>query len=289
MQRHDGTDSNDTMVPITVLRMVPIQRYRQCKTKFVSTIHAYILDDFIYNFGRLKGGFFAYIWLYLLTSRIDKIVTLSNNAIKYYSHWISPEKLTFIYNGRSINISDKINTELQAQIREFKGEFRLLGVNCKLTRRKGVDLLIEALPMLDNYKLLIIGDGLVRKELENQALRLKVDDRCLFLGYQEKAYRFVPFYDIYASPSRSEGFGLAIMEAAIYSRKVLCSDIPIFRELFTETEVCFFDLQNINSLVQAVKQLEKNNSFGLNLNKKWLSSFSPERMASNYLDLYESL
>ena len=197
--------------------------------------------------------------------------------------------MTFIYNGRSINISDKINTELQAQIREFKGEFRLLGVNCKLTRRKGVDLLIEALPMLDNYKLLIIGDGLVRKELENQALRLKVDDRCLFLGYQEKAYRFVPFYDIYASPSRSEGFGLAIMEAAIYSRKVLCSDIPIFRELFTETEVCFFDLQNINSLVQAVKQLEKNNSFGLNLNKKWLSSFSPERMASNYLDLYESL
>ena len=261
----------------------------RCKTKFVSTIHAYILDDFIYNFGRLKGGFFAYIWLYLLTSRIDKIVTLSNNAIKYYSHWISPEKLTFIYNGRSINISDKINTELQAQIREFKGEFRLLGVNCKLTRRKGVDLLIEALPMLDNYKLLIIGDGLVRKELENQALRLKVDDRCLFLGYQEKAYRFVPFYDIYASPSRSEGFGLAIMEAAIYSRKVLCSDIPIFRELFTETEVCFFDLQNINSLVQAVKQLEKNNSFGLNLNKKWLSSFSPERMASNYFDLYESL
>lgn len=129
----------------------------------------------------------------MLTSRIDKIVTLSNNAIKYYSHWISPEKLTFIYNGRSINISDKINTELQAQIREFKGEFRLLGINCKLTRRKGVDLLIEALPMLDNYKLLIIGDGLVRKELENQALRLKVDDRCLFLGYQEKAYRFVPF------------------------------------------------------------------------------------------------
>lgn len=29
MQRHDGTDSSDTMVPITVLRMVPIQRYRQ--------------------------------------------------------------------------------------------------------------------------------------------------------------------------------------------------------------------------------------------------------------------
>lgn len=31
LQRHDGTDCSATMVPITVLRMVPIQRYRQHK------------------------------------------------------------------------------------------------------------------------------------------------------------------------------------------------------------------------------------------------------------------
>lgn len=30
LQRHDGTDCSATMVPITVLRMVPIQRYRHC-------------------------------------------------------------------------------------------------------------------------------------------------------------------------------------------------------------------------------------------------------------------
>ena len=31
LQRHDGTDCSATMVPITVLRMVPIQRYRHKK------------------------------------------------------------------------------------------------------------------------------------------------------------------------------------------------------------------------------------------------------------------
>ena len=31
LQRHDGTDCSATMVPFTVLRMVPIQRYRQFK------------------------------------------------------------------------------------------------------------------------------------------------------------------------------------------------------------------------------------------------------------------
>lgn len=33
LQRHDGTDCSATMVPITVLRMVPIQRYRHLKNK----------------------------------------------------------------------------------------------------------------------------------------------------------------------------------------------------------------------------------------------------------------
>lgn len=33
LQRHDGTDCSATMVPITVLRMVPIQRYRQLYNK----------------------------------------------------------------------------------------------------------------------------------------------------------------------------------------------------------------------------------------------------------------
>lgn len=33
LQRHDGTDCSATMVPITVLRMVPIQRYRHNKIR----------------------------------------------------------------------------------------------------------------------------------------------------------------------------------------------------------------------------------------------------------------
>lgn len=34
LQRHDGTDCSATMVPITVLRMVPIQRYRHNLNKW---------------------------------------------------------------------------------------------------------------------------------------------------------------------------------------------------------------------------------------------------------------
>ena len=47
LQRHDGTDCSATMVPFTVLRMVPIQRYR----------HSRIADD--------PSGLFRYIKVFL--------------------------------------------------------------------------------------------------------------------------------------------------------------------------------------------------------------------------------
>ena len=46
LQRHDGTDCSATMVPITVLRMVPIQRYRQ----MMDAVDKYN-PDFIYTDG----------------------------------------------------------------------------------------------------------------------------------------------------------------------------------------------------------------------------------------------
>ena len=50
LQRHDGIDCSATMVPITVLRMVPIQRYRHnffVQKEFVQIIkkHADVLSN----------------------------------------------------------------------------------------------------------------------------------------------------------------------------------------------------------------------------------------------------
>ena len=45
LQRHDGTDCSATMVPITVLRMVPIQRYRHLEGKPNFHLHYADLGD----------------------------------------------------------------------------------------------------------------------------------------------------------------------------------------------------------------------------------------------------
>ena len=57
LQRHDGTDCSATMVPITVLRMVPIQRYRhlhkhlitQSRQLIIFSLFAQVVFDYILN------------------------------------------------------------------------------------------------------------------------------------------------------------------------------------------------------------------------------------------------
>ena len=55
LQRHDGTDCSATMVPITVLRMVPIQRYRQYSQP-VHTFFSHFCTYLFYIEGNGKEG-----------------------------------------------------------------------------------------------------------------------------------------------------------------------------------------------------------------------------------------
>ncbi len=54
-------------------------------------------------------------------------------------------------------------------------------------------------------------------------------------------------------PSRSEGFGLALIEAIQQKIPVICSDIEVFKELFSEKEITFFKLDDTISLKKALE------------------------------------
>ena len=56
LQRHDGTDCSATMVPITVLRMVPIQRYRHGINKMFSSLDTATGSDYVTHTASAKLG-----------------------------------------------------------------------------------------------------------------------------------------------------------------------------------------------------------------------------------------
>lgn len=100
--------------------------------------------------------------------------------------------------------------------RKFKlsDSFNVLYVG-KLIKRKNVDLLIRLLPIFDNMKLSIIGDGEEREPLKKLSRELHVEDRVAFLGLmaRDEVYQYMRIADVFCMPSVRETFGLVYLEA----------------------------------------------------------------------------
>lgn len=105
---------------------------------------------------------------------------------------------------------------------------------CRIVPRKGIDVVLEALPRIlaahPDTIYLICGEGPDRPRLEAIASRLGVDSAVRFLGPVEHA-SVAPFYaacDVFVMPARSEpgdveGFGLTYLEAGAAGKPVVGS------------------------------------------------------------------
>ena len=105
-----------------------------------------------------------------------------------------------------------------ARVTEYRrGAGRVVGAIGRLVPQKAMHVLIDAAPALlaadPALRVLIVGDGPLRAELEAQAARLGVAHAVRFAGYQEDVVSAYAAMDVFVLPSRDEGFGLVFLEA----------------------------------------------------------------------------
>jgi glycosyltransferase involved in cell wall biosynthesis len=114
----------------------------------------------------------------------------------------------------------------------------------RLTEKKGVKYLLDALPLIveqhPSAKLLIIGDGEEREDLIRQASALGIaEHNLLFLGpmSNRQLAKFYATADVFVGPSVTtaggdrEGFGLVFAEALASGCTVVASDQPAISDL----------------------------------------------------------
>ncbi|WP_349952913.1 glycosyltransferase family 4 protein, partial [Bacteroides faecis] len=166
----------------------------------------------------------------------------------------------------------------------------LVGTSCALSPLKGLDLIIQALQELPQTKFCIIGDGKIKNDLIQLSVKLKVSDRVLFLGYKNDAYKYLPYFDAYVIPSHSEGFPLAMLEAAAYGKPIIASNLNVFKEIFTDDEISMFDLNDEKSVPNAIERafLEKE-KLSRNAKLKYENVYSPDNFVGRYLAIYTKL
>lgn len=265
--------------------------FRSCRNVvFISTIHNIVEEDLYFNYGRLTSYIFSRLWR-IFWSAQDKLVVLNNAAQKYYNNFLSGGKTSVIYNGRALSAVTPVD---QADLNRIEAlhlkKLQVLGSCAVLTRRKGLDQIIRILPECRNFALVVVGDGPACAELKNLATELDVSERCIFLGYRANAQSYLAHFDIYVMPSRSEGLPLALLEAAGTGLPVLCSDIEVFKEIFSADDVSFFQLESGEDLVRALKfSIENKSMLSSNVLKKYKNNFTGKVMASRYLELFLDL
>lgn len=156
-----------------------------------------------------------------------------------------------------------------------------------LNRVKGVDLFLRAMEGVSE-KVWIVGDGPERERLEALAANLKIE--CTFWGFRTDVPEFMNRSKVVVLPSRSEGFGLTLLEAMACGTPVVGRETGGIPELITGENGFLFRTEE--ELRNQVITLLENKELWKNMREKGLetaSKWSWERTAHFYAGIYSAL
>jgi glycosyltransferase involved in cell wall biosynthesis len=109
------------------------------------------------------------------------------------------------------------------------GESFVVGWVGRMTAVKRTDDVLRAFRgLLDRgveARLLLVGDGPERNQLERRAHELGIVRRCLFVGYQDDVARVYSCIDALLLPSANEGTPVSVIEALAAERPVVATRV----------------------------------------------------------------
>ncbi|MCZ7438580.1 glycosyltransferase [Micromonospora sp. WMMC241] len=135
----------------------------------------------------------------------------------------------------SVNLPPEAYVSQPREPRPPEGPVTLVSVGSLEQLYKGIDTLIEALPLLDrSVRHVHIGPGRYQPVLERLATRLGVRDRVTFAGWiptVEGLRAHLDAADLLVMPSRTEGLPRALIEAMARGLPAVASDVGGIPEL----------------------------------------------------------
>lgn len=149
----------------------------------------------------------------------DYFVVVSDNLRKFYENKIGKTKCIYIPNVID-SLPDKRSKLTNKNIITIG----------RLSHEKGQKDLIDVFKIvnkeLPKTKLFMVGDGPLKKELENYTKELKLTDKIIFTGFlgDKGKEKYILDSSIFILPSYTESFGLVLIEAMSYGLPCIAFD-----------------------------------------------------------------
>ena len=203
---------------------------------------------------------------------------------------ILKNRIEIINNGRNISCAEIQNIENKRLIEELSKKYKILGSASVITKRKGLDQVVNALINLKDFAFVCVGDGPELQALKSLAIKNNVEDRCLWLGYQSDATNYYQYFDLFVMTTHSEGFPLALIEASGNRIASVLSNIEILRQIVPSDCAVFYELDNIASLSTAiVEAYDHKDDLSNKIYEHYKNNLTADIMAKRYLELFENI
>ena len=236
-------------------------------------------------------------WIWRLN---NEIITISEDAKKELSisNRINSEKIRVIYNGiETKQYITKTNIYKVKKVLNINSTL-VIGTVARLSPEKDQFTLLEAFSkiaqMVDSVKLVIVGDGILRQELERRSKSLGIKDKVLFLGFRQNISEILSIFDVFVLSSLTEGIPLTLLEAMAAGKPVVATNVGGNPEVVVDGETGFLvPPKNPEKMAEAIITLLKNEELAMKMGeagrKRVEEKFSLERMVREYEEIYRNL
>jgi len=207
------------------------------------------------------------------------------------------EKVAFIPNGVDIEKFDEKHAK-----GSLRGELGLQGpvvIGCvgRLSVEKGHKFLLEAFKDIHqayhDTKLLIVGEGDLKKELEEEAEKMGIKEAVIFTGEREDMPEVYNCMDIFVLPSLTEGIPVALLEAMSMKLPVVATSVGGVPFVLEGDVGKMVGKENPRELAEAISYfIEKKElcqQYGERARKRVEERFSVGEMVQRYSEVYEKI
>lgn len=251
---------------------------------YIYTEHLWTMD---YGLGSSFRTWLQRLELRMWTRRFDQIICVSKAVKSFYEKelGVSPQKTCLIYNGVEPPILKKQDDGRHA-----------LGSIITNHPLKGLDILLEAYGSFDHkndWPLLIVGgQDILQNKLWQNVQKKWSSLVSIIPSGSDLEKTFWSRVGIYIQPSKSEAFGMAVVEAAMAGKAVIASPKGALPEVLDNRHTV---MKNLSAACLKESLENVTNEYDIYKNKAldqaafFRQIYSLPTMVQGYRDLYQSL
>lgn len=262
-------------------------------TRLVLTQHNYFDVDMRKSMGAM--GKLVPCLVPLLWKKSDKVVAVSDGILEFLaSRGVPRNRLLRIYNpvdASQIKQKSQLIESAHQAVIDWLGETPCILFLGRMTKVKNLPHLVRAFALLrqdQDVKLIMVGDGFMRSEVQAEVDRLGMSDSILLAGEFHNPYPLLACAKLLVLPSFSEALPTVVIEAMALGKPVVSTPTGAREILFDgRLGTVVNDFHNEKALATAMRaQLERPlTELELQAYHARVADFSMPSCLGQYLDL----